>query len=68
MFPLPTKSTPCSERNRLQRLLSEAIGKISRVDTADLQQLTEARAGQRTAERNLREHIKEHGCKVRIFG
>ena len=70
MFPPPTKSIPCSERNRLQRLLSEAIAKASRVDkTADyLQQLTVARTEQKTAERNLREHVKEHGCKIRIVG
>jgi hypothetical protein len=64
----PTKSIPCSERNRLQRLLSEAIAKVSRVDrTADyFHQLTVARAEQQTAKRGLQEHIREHGCKVRI--
>jgi hypothetical protein len=68
MFSPPTKSIPCSDRNRLQRLLSEAIAKVSRIDrTADyFQQLTIARAEQRTAERNLREHIRKHGCKLRI--
>ena len=64
----PTKSFPCSERNRLQRLLSEAIARLSRVDrTKDyFQQITVARAERQTAERNMREHIREHGCKVRI--
>ena len=68
MFSPTTRSIPCSERNRLQRLVSEATAKVSRVDRAAdyLQQLTVARAEQQTAMRNLREHIREHGCKVRI--
>jgi hypothetical protein len=68
MFSPPIKSIPCSDRNRLQRLPSEAIAKVSSVDrTADyFQQLTVARTEQRTAEHNLREHIKKHRCKVRI--
>ena len=68
MFSPPTKSIPCSERNRLQRLLSEATAKVSRVERAAdySQQLRVARAQQQTAMRNLREHMREHGCKVRI--
>jgi len=70
MFPPPAQSVPCSERNRLQRLLSDAIARESRVSRTleSVQQLTVARAEQKTAERNLREHIREYGCKVRIVG
>jgi len=70
MIPPPTKSIRCDERIRLEHLLSKAIGKVSSVDrtTSDyLQKLTAARSEQRAAQRNLREHVREHGCKVRVI-
>jgi cob(I)alamin adenosyltransferase len=66
---ISSETLPCEGRRAMEKRLADAIAEVYSVKASlhvgksDATSLTFARQAQRDAERKLRAHIEEHGCK-----